>query len=161
MSTLNIGITPSGEIVGVGPLPLVGIPGTLSFGTAGVTIAAPQVVPLQPVPSQVLSITLKQQACTIKLTFKQLYVPFAAEIPTAPPIYGPINPGFLDLYVNGSLVIGGVICQVNNLIVRDDYLGFVGDLAFVDTQPPMGIGPQDPLPAGLGSRWLLTYWPLL
>lgn len=59
---------------------------------------------------------------------------------------------FLDLYVANSLIIGGVICENANRIVRSSYLGFVGDLAFFDTQ-----GEEDPIYTGLGSRWVLDY----
>lgn len=39
-----------------------------------------------------------------------------------------------------------------NLIVRSAYLGFIGDLAFIDTQ-----GTSDPIYAGLGTRFQLVY----
>lgn len=59
---------------------------------------------------------------------------------------------FMDVYVGGVLLLGGVICQDRNPIIRDTYLGFVGDLAFVDQQ-----GDSDPASPGLGSRYLLYY----
>ena len=59
---------------------------------------------------------------------------------------------FCDLLVNDTLIIGGVICENANVIVRDAYLGFVGDIAFFDTQ-----GTSDPSYTGLGSRWILVY----
>jgi hypothetical protein len=37
--------------------------------------------------------------------------------------------------------------------VRDEYLGFIGDLAFFDTQ-----GMTDPDWTGLGSRYILGYF---
>ena len=39
-----------------------------------------------------------------------------------------------------------------NRIVRDTYLGFLGDLAFFDLQ-----GEDDPYYTGLGDRWVLGY----
>ena len=153
--------TPSGQIQGAGPAPLVGLPGLLTFANGMVVQATPQVVPLQPVNSQILSITLNQQACTVYLYAKQIQVPAAAEVEVNPPTFLIINPLFMDLYLtdsngNTSLVIGGVICQDRNRIVRNTYLGFNGDLAFIDSQ-----GSQDPVPSGLGSRYLLTYWSFL
>ena len=50
-------------------------------------------------------------------------------------------------------MIGGVIAGNLNVIVRSAYLGFVGDLAFIDTQ-----GSDDPVYTGLGARWILTYF---
>ena len=47
---------------------------------------------------------------------------------------------FMDVYVAGTLVIAGVLCQNLNRIVRSAYLGFSGDFAFVDTQ-----GTTDPI----------------
>ncbi len=59
---------------------------------------------------------------------------------------------FVDVYLGPTLVIGGVICENRNRIVRSAYLGFVGDLAFVDSQ-----GSEDPVYTGLGGRWQLVY----
>lgn len=59
---------------------------------------------------------------------------------------------FCDVYVNDALIIGGVLCQDANRIVRSAYLGFIGDLAFFDMH-----GDEDPLAAGLGIRWILVY----
>lgn len=91
------------------------------------------IVPLQPVPSQTVNILLANQACTIDVMQKSTGM-------------------FVNLYVNSALIIGGVIGQDRNRIVRDAYLGFVGDLAFYDTQ-----GTEDPYYAGLGTRWFLNY----
>ena len=96
---------------------------------------------------------------------------------------------FLDLYVNDNLIIGGVILLDESLTVIDPYFGFVGDLAIIDTRgsedpqgAPLRLPPLDlrndaqrdvPLSQGerlvsgtntipgLGTRWLLTYWPNL
>lgn len=90
-------------------------------------------VPLRAVPAQKLTIVLGGQLCAITLRQKS-------------------NAMYLELYVNDALVIGGVICQNRNRIVRDAYLGFIGDLAFLDTH-----GNADPDYTGLGSRYLLLY----
>lgn len=116
-------------------------------------------------------------------------IPMTASSP-AEPTYENINPVFLDLYVNDALVVGGVICLNGTRIVRDAYLGFVGDLAILDTEgnltphgAPLRLPPPDlrnfwqrELPQslgdrlltaqankipGMGSRYLLTYWPNL
>ena len=92
-----------------------------------------QVVPLQAIPNQNLQAQLGDQACSIDV------YQFA---------YGL----FFDLYVDGDLVIGGVICENVNRIVRNVYLGFTGDFIFWDTQ-----GLDDPIYTGLGSRFLLIY----
>lgn len=59
---------------------------------------------------------------------------------------------FCSLYVNEDLVIGGVQCRDRTRIVRQAYLGFVGDLVFLDTR-----GQDDPSSPGLGSRFVLYY----
>lgn len=91
------------------------------------------VIPIQDTPSQDLNINLGGQFCTISLRTR-------------------VSGMFCDLYVNNSLIIGGVICQNLNPIVRDTYLGFSGDLMFLDTQ-----GVSDPVSPGLGTRYLLIY----
>lgn len=90
-------------------------------------------VPLQAVPNQTLQIQLGNQACALNVYQFQ---------------YGL----FMDIYVSGTLIIGGVICQNLNRIVRSLYLGFIGDFAFYDTQ-----GTSDPVYTGLGSRFVLLY----
>lgn len=85
------------------------------------------------VPFQTINATLASQACTINL-------------------YQRRTGFYCDLYVNNSLVIGGVACHHLNKIVRDSYLGFTGDLTWQDTQ-----GTDDPTSPGLGSRWLFIY----
>jgi len=92
-----------------------------------------QQIPLQSVPNQSLSITLAGQNCRIN-------------------IYQRSTGLYCDLYVDNTLIIGGVICQNLNRIVRDAYLGFIGDLGFFDAQ-----GINDPDYTGLGSRYLLIY----
>ena len=92
-----------------------------------------QIIPLQPIASQVIQATLNNQACTIR-------------------IYQKFFGLFCDLLVNDVLIIGGVICLNGVRIVQSLYLGFSGDLAFIDTQ-----GTNDPTYSGLGDRYFLTY----
>jgi hypothetical protein len=92
-----------------------------------------QIIPLQPVPSQTVGAILANQTCTITVYQKR---------------YGL----FLDLYVGSTLIIAGALCQNLNRLVRSSYLGFVGDLAFIDNH-----GSADPVYTGLGSRYSLAY----
>ena len=93
-----------------------------------------QIIPVQDVCNQSVQITLGGQACNINL-------------------YQTLDQGFYcDLYVNNALVIGGVICQNLNKIVRDLYFGFSGDLYWNDLQ-----GSNDPSSPGLGTRYELLY----
>lgn len=90
-------------------------------------------IPLDAVPSQTVDIVLNNQVCTISVYQKSTGL-------------------FLDLSVNNALIIGGVLCENANRIVRSAYLGFIGDLAFLDTQ-----GSTDPVYTGFGSRYELLY----
>ena len=92
-----------------------------------------QFISLSARPSQVLACSLAGQRCGIDLRQKTTGL-------------------FLSLYVNDALVVGGVVCVNGELIVRDAYLGFAGDLVFYDMQ-----GADDPFYTGLGTRWILAY----
>jgi hypothetical protein len=59
---------------------------------------------------------------------------------------------FMDVLVNGSPIVYGVICENLNRIVRSVYLGFIGDFVFFDSQ-----GTTDPIYTGLGTRYQLIY----
>jgi hypothetical protein len=91
------------------------------------------IVPLQAVPSQVVAVTLGGQNCTLN-------------------VYQKIGSLYCDVLVNHVLIIGGVICQNRNRIVRDLYLGFIGDLIFIDNQSN-----TDPVYTGLGTQYSLAY----
>ena len=93
-----------------------------------------QVVPVQAQASQIVNAQLSGQNCQLR-------------------IYQKSTGMFMDVYVGTSLIIGGVICQNLNRIVRDAYLGFIGDLAFVDTQ-----GTDDPVYTGFGGRFAFVYY---
>lgn len=102
-----------------------------------------QTIPLQAVPAQTVSVLLGNQQCTIN-------------------IYQRFFGLFLDLYLTQQIVspnpvvptpiVIGAICWNLNFIVRYEYLGFSGDLAFMDTQ-----GDGSPIFTGLGSRFQLVY----
>lgn len=98
-----------------------------------------QIVPLRPIPNQIVSVDLDGQACQIQITQKATGL-------------------FAFLYVNNALVIGGVLCETSNVIVRSAWLGFNGDLAFEDIQPTP-LDRSDPFSDGIGSRFFLCYYP--
>jgi hypothetical protein len=60
---------------------------------------------------------------------------------------------YFDLTLNGTLIVSTMICLDRVNLVRYAYLGFIGNLAFIDTQ-----GTTDPVYTGLGSRYILTYF---
>lgn len=94
------------------------------------------IVPLSAIPNQQVQAQLNNQNCTIAL--QQM-------------AYGL----FLTLYVGSALIITNAVCENMNRTVRNAYLGFSGDLAFVDTQ-----GNSDPVYMGLGggaARFQLYY----
>ena len=95
-----------------------------------------QTIPLQPIPNQTLQVSVGGQPCIIDVV--QL-------------AYGM----FITVHIGNSLVVASVICENLNRIVRDAYLGFIGDFVFMDTQG--GNNPQDPVFTGLGSRYQLLY----
>lgn len=91
------------------------------------------IIPVAALPAQTLTTVLGSQPCQIDVYQK---------------FYGL----FVDLSVNNVLIIGGVIAQNLNRIVRYKYLGFSGDLCFIDTQ-----GDTDPYYLGLGDRYQFAY----
>src|SRR5690242_826481 len=94
-----------------------------------------QKIPLNAVPNQTLSTTLGDQQ--VGLAIRQTR-------------YGL----FMDVYLSGALLIGGVICENLNRIVRSAYLGFAGDFVWYDTE-----GASDPYFTGIGTdgRFQLLY----
>lgn len=90
-------------------------------------------VPLFAKPSQVSSVQLGGQSCTVRAYQKSTGL-------------------YLDLLVNDAPVILGRLCLDRVLLVRSQYLGFAGDLVFNDT-----AGTSDPDYTGLGDRFVL-YW---
>jgi hypothetical protein len=92
-----------------------------------------QIIPIQALANQAVNVTLAGQSCRINVYQK---------------LYGL----FLDLYVDEALIVAGAPAQNLNRIVRSAYLGFVGDLIFIDTQ-----GADDPTYTGLGTRFHLAY----
>lgn len=96
------------------------------------------IIPLQATPSQgPLQVILGGQSCVIN-------------------VYTKNGSTYLDLFANGQPIQQGKICNDRVVIVRHAYLGFIGDLSFVDTQ-----GYLDPYYTGFGAdptaRFLLVY----
>ena len=91
------------------------------------------IVPLSATPNQNINVALNGQAVTLH-------------------VYQTLYGMFMDVFVGNTQIIGGVICQNLNRIVRDLYLGFSGDLMFLDNE-----GSSDPQYTGLDKRWSLIY----
>jgi hypothetical protein len=105
-------------------------------------------VPIQDVTTQRVRVTVGAQNCLLNLY--QLDNSTVAANDTTEVL--PLQVLYMDVYVGTVLIIGGVACQNLNRIVRDLYLGFVGDFVFNDTQ-----GSSNPTSPGLGSRYQLIY----
>lgn len=92
-----------------------------------------QVIPVQPVPSQLVKTVVAGQNCQIFLHQEgdQLY---------------------FDLNVNGTDIVTCVLCEDANPLVCIQYEGFQGNFLFNDTQ-----GNSDPQPDGLGERYQFVY----
>ena len=92
-----------------------------------------KIIPLTATPSQTLTALLSSQNCKINIYEKTTGV-------------------YLDLLVNNSPIIQAVLCLDRVRVVRETYMGFIGDLSFVDTQ-----GTSDPTNSGFGTRFQLIY----
>lgn len=91
-------------------------------------------IPLQAKPSQSFRVTLNGQVCSFR-------------------IYTLSTGLYLDLSVLGTPIIQGQLCVDRAYLVRDVYLGFIGDIAFVDVQAE-----TDPVYTGLGTQYQLIYF---
>lgn len=91
------------------------------------------VIPIAAVPNQTIAVPVAGQNCQVS-------------------IYQKTTGLYMDVLVDNEPIILSVICEDRNRIVRDAYLGFIGDFAFYDTQ-----GVTDPVYTGFGSRYLLLY----
>jgi hypothetical protein len=92
-----------------------------------------QAIPLVAIPSQMLNVVLSRQQCRIA-------------------VYQKTTGLFFNLAVDDLPVITTAYCADRTRLVRHEYLGFVGNLSFVDTK-----GKSDPDCKGLGSRYVLVY----
>lgn len=96
------------------------------------------IVPLQAVPAQRIKTVLNDGIVNLEVYQRR---------------YGM----FVNVEVNDRLVIGAVIGQNRNRIIRSEYLkkehNFSGDFSFLDLQ-----GSSDPHFADLGTRYQLAYF---
>lgn len=94
-----------------------------------------QVIPLQSTMNQQVTVLLDLQGCQIN-------------------VYQKVTGLFLDLYLENTLLLGGVLCRNLQLIVMNAYFGFQGDLMWLDNQ-----GTNDPMVDGIGpgGRYSLVY----
>lgn len=92
-----------------------------------------EIVPLRALPRQTAQCQLGNQTVVLN-------------------VYQTTGAMFVDVMIGAALIAGGVLALDRNKMVRYAYLGFVGDLAFVDT-----LGTQDPVYTGLGTRFQLVY----
>jgi hypothetical protein len=109
-----------------------------------------QVIPLSANPSQTLQVGLNGQQVFLSLYQK---TPIVDE-------YGVAAGLFLDMTLNGTPVLTGVRCLDRTRLLLDrKYLGFVGDLIFIDvtgTGAPTFTG-APPYYKGLGTQFVLVY----
>ncbi|HGH0375224.1 TPA: hypothetical protein ACLFOW_000025 [Yersinia enterocolitica] len=91
------------------------------------------VITLENKKSQSIFITLEGQSCLIRLIQRDSSI-------------------YMDLTVNGDPILQGVPCLYANKIVRYKYLGFRGDLFFLDNE-----GQSDPQWNGLADRFPLYF----
>lgn len=96
-------------------------------------MTSPISIPALPVASQSLNVTLSRQNVRLDIFQRSTGL-------------------FMNVWLNGTMIVAGAICQDRNWIVRYGYLGLPGDLSFLDTQ-----GEDDPTYDGIGSRYLLIY----
>lgn len=91
------------------------------------------VISLESKKSQSLNLSLSGQDCLIRLIQRESGL-------------------YMDLTVNGNPIMQGVPCLYANRVVRYSYLGFQGDLFFLDNE-----GQSDPSWSSLAERFPLYY----
>ena len=92
-----------------------------------------QAIPLQAVPSQIVSVVLAKQNCQIHVFQKSTGL-------------------YFDLVVNEQPIVSTRLARNGVPLVRHKYLGVLGDFMFIDLQ-----GSSDPDYAGLDQRFKLAY----
>ena len=92
------------------------------------------IIPLDAVSNQTFSVTLGTQSCQITIDTKVGYGVF------------------ISLWLDGVSIVQSSIALNRTGIVRYAYMGFVGELYFVDL-----LGSSDPDYTGFGTRYVLVY----
>lgn len=90
-------------------------------------------IPIPAKPALSFAVTLGGQRCNIKI--RQLTTGV-----------------YMDVAIGTVSIVSTAICLDRVRVIRYKYLGFIGDLMFVDTQ-----GKTDPDYTGFGSRYQLVY----
>ena len=90
-------------------------------------------ISIEPNKSQSISVSLAGQQCVIRMIQRESFI-------------------YMDLTVNGNPIMQGIPCLYGNKMVGYSYLGFKGDLVFLDSDAQ-----QDPHWDGLGKRHILYY----
>jgi len=130
-----------------------------------------QIIPLQSVASQTLTVTLNGQIVSLSIyafntppTLVQVVdgsgnaVADGNGFPVTA-LQGNADPSlYVDITLNGALIVSGkLIAILQPLLTTAAYQGFSGELVFVDTEN-LGIqNSTQPLYAGLGSQYQLVY----
>lgn len=105
------------------------------------------IVPIAAIESQTLQFTVAGQNCQMSVYTNDGYDLTDVTLST------PQSYLAADFAYNGIQVTNTQNClNLKRLLVNRQYLGFVGDFMFVDTQ-----GDLDPQFAGLGTRYILVY----
>lgn len=106
-----------------------------------------QAVPLSPVSSQTVQFVAGGQNCQLSVYTNDGYDYSDPTLNTEKDYIA------IDFAYNGIQMTNTQNClNLKRLLVNRQYLGFVGDFMFVDTQ-----GTSDPEFDGLGSRYVLLY----
>jgi len=90
-------------------------------------------IPLLPVPSQVVSTTIRQQNIILSVYLRNGWL-------------------FSNVNINGSDVALGTLVHDRVPIIKKTYLPILGNVSIVDQN-----GTDDPVYTGLGSRFVATF----
>ena len=96
-------------------------------------MADPVVIPLNAGAQQSVQVTLSSQS--VQLDIQQR-----------------TNGLYMNIWLNGTMIIAGLLCQDRTWLVQKSYCGMPGDMIFADQE-----GETDPDYSGLGSQYVLMY----
>ncbi len=92
-----------------------------------------EIIPLQSLPSQRVSVVVGGQQCQFS-------------------VYQKAGRLYFDLSVNGESVCNTRLIRNGVFMLRQQYFGVIGDFMVIDQ-----TGQSDPEYTGLGARWVLVY----